>query len=32
MSKRNGVSMQHLLRNALDHVLVETQRESRRYR
>ena len=32
MSKRNGVSMQHLLRTALDQVLVETHRSSRRYR
>jgi hypothetical protein len=30
VSKRNGVTMQHLLRTALDQVLVETQRQSRR--
>jgi hypothetical protein len=32
VSKRNGVSMQHLLRTALDQVLVETHRAARSYR
>lgn len=32
LSKRSGVSMQHLLRTALDQVLLDTHREGRRYR
>ena len=32
MSKRSGVSMQQLLREALDHVLVDAHREGRGYR
>jgi hypothetical protein len=32
LSKQSGVSMQHLLRSALDQVLVDAHREARRYR
>lgn len=32
LSKRSGVSMQHLLRTALDQALVEAHRSTRRYR
>lgn len=32
MSKRSGLSMQHLLRDALDQVLIDTHRGSGRYR
>ena len=32
ISSKSGVSMQHLLRDALDHVLAEAYRESARYK
>lgn len=32
LSKRNGQSMQHLLRSALDDVLIQEHRQPRRYR